>query len=129
MKHKEYKLQRRVCTYLKVKYPNVFFLSDAISNVRLTPQQQQRNKAIQNRDFHCPDLLIIQPNEEFNGLFIELKIATPFKKNGEIKASSKDHLKNQLDTINRLKSMGYNASFQWDYDEIVKLIDDYMKKV
>jgi len=127
MKHDEYKLQKRVCSYLKLQYPKAFFLSDAISNVRLTPQQQQRNKSIQNRNFHCPDLLILEPRNGYAGLFIELKIKTPFKLNGEIKASPKDHLKNQLETIERLNVMGYNASFQWDFDAIVKLIDDYFK--
>ena len=127
MKHKEYKLQKSVCQYLRLQYPDVKFLSDAISNVKLTIPQQQRNKAIQAKGFHCPDLLILQPNKDFCGLFIELKIVTPYKLNGDIKASGKDHLKKQLTTINELNEIGYKALFAWDFDEIKEIIDTYLK--
>jgi hypothetical protein len=69
----------------------------------------------------------LQPNKDFCGLFIELKIVTPYKLNGEIKASGKDHLKKQLKTINELNNIGYKALFAWDFDEIKEIIDTYLK--
>lgn len=127
MKHKEYELQRAVCKYLNYQYPNVFYLSDTVANLSLTPAQQNRNKAIQKTGFHCPDLLILEPNRVYKGLFIELKITTPYKRNGDIKASSKDHLKNQLETILKLNEKGYKSFFAWDFETIKKEIDKYLK--
>ena len=94
MKHPEYKLQKAVCQYLEMQYPNVLFLSDTIASVKLTMQQAVRNKAIQKKGFKCPDLLILEPSKFGHcGLFLELKIKSPFKKNGEVYEN--DHLKGQ----------------------------------
>ena len=73
MKHLEYQLQKDVCRYISLRYPKVLFLSDTIGNVKLTMLQAARNKAIQKTGFACPDLLILQPNKKYKGLFIELK--------------------------------------------------------
>lgn len=127
MKHNEYNLQKQVCQYLNYQYPNVFYLSDTIANLKLSIPQQVRNNAIQKKNFHCPDLLILEPNNTYKGLFIELKTATPYKLNGEIKASSKDHLLNQQNTILKLNEKGYKSFFAWEFEEIIKEIDKYLK--
>lgn len=127
MKHNEYNLQKSVCQYLNLQYPNVFYLSDTIANLKLSLPQQARNKAIQKKGFHCPDLLILEPNNTYKGLFIELKTATPYKLNGEIKASSKDHLINQQNTILKLNEKGYKSFFAWEFETIIKEIDNYLK--
>ena len=93
MKHDEFDLQVAVCRYLSYQYPDVLFMSDTIANLKLTVGQATRNKKIQKNDFKTPDLLILEPKNDFSGLFIELKIETPFKKDGNIKASTNDHLK------------------------------------
>ncbi len=69
MQHKEIKLQQQVSRYLKYQYPNVDFLSDTVANLKLTETQQKRNKSIQCQNFKCPDLLILEPNSTYNGLF------------------------------------------------------------
>ena len=84
-------------------------------------------KKIQKNGFSCTDLLILEPTNGYSGLFIELKIETPFKKNGEIKASKDDHLKNQLEAINKLKEKGYMALFSWNFDMTKDIIDNYLK--
>ena len=127
MKHQEYNLQKSICQYLNWQYPDVFYLSDTIANLGLTPMQQNRNKAIQKKGFHCPDLLILEPNNTYKGLFIELKTSTPYKRNGEIKASQKDHLKNQQETIIKLNEKGYKSFFAWEFETIIKEIDNYLK--
>jgi hypothetical protein len=90
-------------------------------------RQAARNKAIQKADFKCPDLLILSPTEFYHGLFIELKVASPFKADGEIKASQNDHLEKQLNQLNKFINLGYYACFAWDFDMAKKIIDNYFK--
>jgi len=127
MRHDEYELQRAISWYLHVQYYDVLFLSDTIANLKLSKMQAIRNKKIQKEGFKTPDLLILEPRNGYSGLFIELKIATPFKKNGEIKASTKDHLKGQLESIEKLNQKGYKACFAVGFEETKKIIDDYLK--
>lgn len=126
-KQPEFELQVDVCRYLSCQYPDVFFMSDTIASLKLTPAQANRNKKIQKSGFSCTDLLILEPRNGYSGLFIELKVETPFKKNGEIKASSNDHLKNQLETIKKLNEKGYKALFSWSFDMTKDIIDNYLK--
>ena len=100
------------------------FLSDTIANIKLTAPQKARNKSIQCDDFHCPDLLILQPNKKYKGLFIELKIKSPYLKNGEL--SSIEHIQNQAKTMLRLRDLGYYACFSWEFEQCKKIIDNYM---
>ena len=113
MKHLEYDLQVAVCRYLSYQYPDVDYMSDTIANLKLSKTQAGRNKKIQKNGFKCPDLIIFEPRNNFSGLFIELKLQSPFKKDGQIKASTNDHLKGQLETIENLNKKGYSAHFSW----------------
>lgn len=122
----EFELQKKVCKFLQIQYPKVLFLSDTIASLKLTIPQQIRNKSIQKNGFHCPDILILQPNDLYKGLFIELKTQTPFKKDGQIKASTNDHLLNQWQSIQDLKSLGYFACFSWGFEMTVDIIRKYM---
>jgi glycerophosphoryl diester phosphodiesterase len=126
-KQPEYELQVALCRYLSYQYPDVLFLSDTIASLKLTPAQASRNKKIQKVSFSTPDLLILEPRNGYSGLFIELKVETPFKKNGEIKASTNDHLKNQLESIEKLKAKGYFACFSWGFDMTKEIMDNYLK--
>lgn len=126
-KQPEFELQSAICRYLSYQYGEILFLSDTIASLKLTPAQANRNKKIQKFGFSCPDLLILEPRNGYSGLFIELKVETPFKKNGEIKASKDDHLKNQLEAINKLNEKGYKALFSWTFDMTKEIIDDYLK--
>ena len=127
MKHLEYDLQVAVCEYLSYQYPDVNYMSDTIANLKLTATQASRNKKIQKKGFKTPDLLIFEPKNNFCGLFIELKLETPFKKDGAIKASTNDHLKLQLKTIEILNKKGYSAHFSWGFDMTKEIIDNYLK--
>lgn len=123
----EYELQVALCRYISYQYPEILFMSDTIASLKLTPAQANRNKKIQKFGFSCPDLLILEPRNGYSGLFIELKVETPFKKNGEIKASKDDHLKNQLEAIEKLNKKGYMALFSWGFDKTKDMIDNYLK--
>lgn len=120
----EYNLQKSLCSYLRWKYRDVFFLSDTVASIALSIPQQVRNKAIQNPDFHCPDLLILEPKKGFCALFLELKIKTPFKSDGSLLKN--EHLAKQYDTLVKLNDKGYKAMFVWSYDMGVNIIDEYL---
>jgi len=128
MKHEEYELQKSVARYLSYQYPDVEFMSDTIASVKLTEKQAGRNKLVQKNSFKCPDLLIFEPRKGFCGLLIELKIETPFKKDGTIKASQKDHLKLQHECLLKLTSKGYKAVFSWGFDMTKEIIDEYLNQ-
>ena len=123
----EYHLQVAICQWLRIQHPKVLFLSDTIASCRLTIPQQVRNKAIQKEHFKCPDLIILHPNKYFHGLFIELKVDSPFKKNGELKAS--EHLQGQQSTIDDLNARGYHACFSWGFDMTVNIINRYLESI
>lgn len=127
MTFKEYHLQKQICEYIKLQYPNVYFYSDSVAAVKLTMGQAVRNKAIQNSNFKAPDIMVIQPSKHFHGLFMELKIESPYKKNGELYAD--EHLRGQAETIEKLKKLGYCADFIWSFDMAKSFIDNYMKYV
>tara|TARA_R110000782_G_scaffold259960_1_gene351038 strand:- start:45 stop:428 length:384 start_codon:yes stop_codon:yes gene_type:complete len=127
MIHQEYILQKAVCRFLDTKYPNVLYMSDTIANIKLTLPQQARNKAIQKEGFKCPDLIIFEPKGEYKGMFLELKIKSPFKKNGDIYKSK--HLEGQQKSMIDLHNKGYYCNFMWDFEAIKKLIDSYMKLI
>lgn len=124
MKHTEFELQKSVCKYLNSQYPNVLFLSDTIANIKLSMGQATRNKQIQKQGFKTPDLIIFAPRGNYYGLFIELKVESPFKKYGTIYKN--EHLEGQAQTILDLNKLGYFACFSWSFDMTKKVIDDYM---
>ncbi len=121
----EYHLQKMVCEYLRLQYSDVLFLSDTVASVKLTIIQGARNKAIQKDGFKTPDLIILEPRGNYAGLFIELKVESPFKKDGTLKKDK--HLEGQLKSINDLKKKGYYASFSWGFEMTKTMIDNYMK--
>ena len=124
-KQPEYILQKNVCEWLSLQHSEVLFLSDTIASVKLTKQQAVRNKLIQKNGFKTPDLLILEPNQKYNGLFIELKVESPFKKNGELKSNK--HLEAQQKSIEELNKKGYYACFSWGFENTIDLIRNYFK--
>lgn len=120
----EYELQKAFCKYLNLKHTSILFSSDTIANLGLTPQQQGRNKAIQKEGFHCPDVIIFEPKGGYHGLFIELKVTTPYKKDSTLKKN--EHLENQYKTILDLRKRGYCANFATGFDEAVEQLENYL---
>lgn len=120
----EFQLQTQVCNYLNLKYKDVLYLSDTIASLHLSIPQRVRNSLIQKRGFHCPDIIIFKPNSKFSGLFIELKIKSPFKKDGCLLKS--EHLANQKTSIDNLNKLGYFATFAVGFEESKQIIDEYL---
>jgi hypothetical protein len=126
MKHPEYHLQKQICQWLEYQHPNVLFLSDTVASVRLTIPQQVRNKGIQKKGFACPDILILEPRGVFCGLFLELKVDSPLKKDGALKKS--DHLERQAKSLRELSNKGYYARFSWGFEMTKEIITDYLNQ-
>lgn len=120
----EFNLQTQIANYLNWQYPNALYLSDTIASIKLTIPQQVRNKKIQKPDFKCPDIIILEPKGEYKGLLIELKVQSPYKKDGNLKKDK--HLEDQEATIKKLNTKGYYALFSWGFDMTKKTIDWYM---
>lgn len=120
---REDEIHRQVCRYLRLQYPNVIFNTD-LSGLKMTQGQ-----AVAVRDLRSsrgfPDIAIYCPKNGFNGLFIELKAVSPFKKNGDLKAS--EHLKEQVEMIERLNELGYFAKFATGFEESKIIIDNYLR--
>lgn len=123
-KQPEYELQKSICKWLDLQHPKLLYLSDTIASVTLTFPQQVRNKAIQKNGFKCPDLLILEPNDVYHGLFIELKVKSPYKKDGTL--FKDDHLKEQQKTIKELSLKGYYSCFSWDFEMTINIINEYL---
>jgi len=62
-----------------------------------------------------PDVCILEPRGQFNGLFLELKVK--YNKPSE----------NQIKWIELLKSKGYAAAWTRSLDEAIEVIESYMK--
>ena len=136
---KEENLHKQICDYLKIQYPNVIFNTD-MSGIKLT--QGQANKASKLRsNSGFPDIIIYEQrlHEHYYGaLFLEVKIETPFKKDGTLKKMIRyekvngvkfayDHLRRQSELRQRLRDKGYKCEFVWTFDMAKKIIDDYLR--
>jgi hypothetical protein len=120
----EFELQKQVCRWLSLQYPKVLYLSDTIASVKLTLPQQGRNKLIQKENFKTPDLLIFEPRGRYSGLFIELKVKSPYKKDGSLLKD--EHLEGQERTMNDLRERGYFATFSWSFPMTIEIIKNYL---
>lgn len=71
-----------------------------------------------------PDLTIYEVRHGYGALHLEIKVETPFKKDGELKAG--EHLKEQKHVIDKLRNRGYKAEFVWDLDQAMEIIKSYL---
>lgn len=129
----EFELYTLIAQYLQVRYPKVIYRFDLAADMKLTPGQARRHKMLHPRRGY-PDLFIAEPmprcvdggwDQEYNGLFIELKKdgIKLKKKNGEW---ASDHIAEQYDMLDRLRFRGYRAEFAVGYKQAIKLIDEYL---
>lgn len=120
----EYELQKYVCQYLELQYPDVLFVSTGIP-FNLRPEQGARIKAINKNGFKCPDLLILAGRRGYHGLLIELKAKTIYKKDGSLLKN--EHVEAQDASMSRLRRKDYWCQFAVGLDEAKEAIDWYLK--
>ena len=130
---KEDQLAQQVANYLNLQYPKVVYHFDAGSGARLPIGLAMKQKRL-NRHMGWPDLFIAsgKKTELFctepgsNGLFIELKVESPYLKDG-VTLKKDDHIRNQFLLHEVLRSKGYSVHFGVGFDNCKKLIDEYLK--
>lgn len=122
--NREYNLYKAIATYLKYQYPRVLYHFDQ-AGTNLSKAQSGQLKAIQcGRGY--PDLVILENNIHYKGLFLEIKPeGTRLYKTDKSYAS--EHIKEQFNYICELRKRGYQADFVIGFDEAKIIIDAYLK--
>ena len=112
-----------ICDYLRVKYPDVLFRTD-LGGIKLTMGQATQVKRMQGGKRAWPDLFIAEPRGKYSGLFIELKAANIYKKDGSLRKD--DHLYEQSEMLTRLEARGFKALFAVGFERAAAIIDEYL---
>ena len=142
---REEKLQLLVCKYLKLQYPHVIFICDIAAGLNLGKKWAGVTKASRSSR-GLPDIYIFHQkfgvSINYCGLAIECKSGKEsiYKKDGALKKqkatrkNSKgqiveefDHLAEQASALTKLRAQGWKAEFGEGFDQIRKLIDEYLK--
>lgn len=120
----EKRLHKSICQYIKLQYPNIYFMSDP-SGLRMSIGMATELKATRSKHAQL-DIVVFEPKGKFHGLFLEVKKdrSEVFKKNGEFKQNK--HVKEQAETIEHLKSKGYDVHYVFDFDEGIQIIETYL---
>jgi hypothetical protein len=118
VKHEE-SLQRQVCRYLRLQYPNIIFRSDYASGLQLTMNQAAIHKSLQSGR-SWPDLFIYKPSRGYSGLALEIKRENNviYLKRGLRKGllTSDPHIQEQALMLRELNDLGYFARFGIGFD-------------
>ena len=120
----EYDLQKSVCQYLRLQYPELIFTSD-LSGIRMPIGLAVKTSKLRSSK-SIPDLLIFEARKGYHGLFIELKRPGVkfFKKDGITPAT--EHYAEQWEMINQLLSKGYLATHCNTFEGAKAIIDSYL---
>jgi hypothetical protein len=113
----------QVVQYLKLQYPDVIFRTDFAAGLKMTIGQARQHKILQSSRAY-PDLFIAKPVGNFHGLYIEIKNAEIYKKDGDLKKD--EHLQEQAEMLYRLRKLGYEAKFGIGFEECRSIIDKYL---
>jgi hypothetical protein len=118
-------LHKLVAKYLKVKHPKVIFRTDFAAGMKMSMFMARKHNALQSSRAY-PDLFIAESRKGFSGLFIEIKRedTVVFKKDGTIRKN--EHLIEQHEMLKELELRNYKAVFGIGYENITKIIDEYL---
>ena len=122
--NKEYIICKQIAQYMRRQYPEYIYHYD-LAGLNLSRAQAGMMKAIQGkRGF--PDFFLIHPIGKYSGLFLEIKVITPYLKDGKT-LKSNDHLREQDSMLNKLRLNGYFAQFATGFYEVKQAIDNYIQ--
>lgn len=119
----EESLHQQVADYLRLQYPDILYRTDFAAGIKMTIGQAAKHKRLQA----CrawPDIQIVEPRQNYHGLFIELKTKSPYRKDGSLLAN--EHIQEQAEILSRLRQAGYRAEFAAGFTEAQELIDQYL---
>jgi hypothetical protein len=126
---REESLQRQICRYLKLQYPNLIFRSDYASGLQLTINQAAIHKSLQSSR-SWPDLFIYKSSRGYHGLGLELKregtVIYLSRGPRKGKLTSDPHIQEQAMMLQELNNLGYFARFGVGFDQCQRIIDWYL---
>jgi hypothetical protein len=125
MRKQEESLQITVSTYLKFQYPDVYFTYDSSGDYHAGWKGKVNTKKKHSKHKQL-DMIILEPRGGFHGLVLELKKDRDEAYTKEGLYRKEDHLQNQLNSINILRSKGYASHLLCGFDEAKMIIDLYM---
>ena|SRR3990167_294515 len=120
----EAKLQRAVCSWLGMQFPNVYFVSDP-SSLGAGWSTIRNIQAGKSKHAHL-DMIIMEPSATHNFLILEFKKESPYLQSGLL--STEKHVQDQLKTMELLRSKGGKCEFVWSLDRAIKIIEEYLGK-
>jgi hypothetical protein len=118
-------LHTQIAKYMKAQYPRVRFHSSYDGELLAGGVRQGVKMKTQNWGPGFPDMMIFFRAGSSSGLALEIKVKSPYKKNGELLAGT--HLKEQSEWLEYLFMQGWDAYFIWEFDQAKKIIDEYLK--
>ena len=121
-------IHQQICDYLKLKYPDVIFTSDA-SGMKTTIGLAMEIKRKKCAKYKIPDLLILQPNKFYFGLFLEIKKSNDCVFTRKQKVRICNHIQQQHKTLVKLRSLGYYAAFGLGFEDAKTHIDNYFANI
>jgi hypothetical protein len=112
MKNQESKLQQACVTWFRLQYPNkiIFAIPNGGNRNVITATILKREGVLKG----IPDLFIAEPNNNYSGLFIEMK-------HGKNKPS-----KEQIDIMDKLRERGYKVELCYSFDTFVEMVKKYL---
>ena len=118
----EKQIHKQITDFMKIQYPKLIFNTDS-SGIKLSIGQATQMKKLRSSN-GFPDITIYEPNKYFNGLFLEVKKETPYKKNGTLKKN--EHLQEQFEMHQELIKRGYFVLFVWTLKQAQNILKDYL---
>lgn len=129
--------QVKIADFMRYHYPTVVFHADYGSGLHMTMNQAKIQKRLNGGWRGWPDIFIAHEGADGqHGLFIELKkegtklICGDRAKNRFKSIDGCDykteHLMEQADMLETLRSHGYLAMFAIGYKEAIQIIDEYL---
>jgi hypothetical protein len=127
LKKSEESIQISVVKYLKSAYPDVLFRC-APDNIRMSIGQAMKSKRSGMIQRSLPDVEVFLPTKLYHGLFIELK-KNDFKlRKADGTLYKNEHVAEQLETLLKLKKVGYAVSFGVGFAHAKEIIDTYIEE-
>lgn len=122
---KEKDLHIAVCKYVRDKYPGVYIGSDPSGIVTGNIGVKNEIKAKSWQHSKNLDIHMLEPVGKYHGAVLELKIESPYLKDG-VTIKSDETIQRQAYSINHLRARGYYADFGINYEDAISKIEKYM---
>ena len=121
----EEQIQNGVCSFLRRFHRNVFYHVD-LAGIRVNSPYQRKIIHDQQGPAGFPDIVIYERRGGFNGLVLEMKRESPYRKrDGQLKDDP--HLRDQERWLQQFRESGYVTGFFWAPESAIKAINEYLQ--